>query len=331
MIFLYILLLIVGMGFLIKGADFFVDGSSKIAKTLKISPLIIGLTLVSIGTSLPELSVSVNSSIQQLNDLSLGNVVGSNIFNVFVVIGSSALFTPMLVSKTMFKYDIPILIFIYIVLFLFAFAITPNVINLAESIILLLMFILYICFLILRSKKFADEKVEEVIDDKPRKWYINVIFIVIGLVGIIGGGELVVESASKIATSLGMSELLVGLTVVAVGTSLPELVTSIVAAKKHENDIAVGNAIGSCIFNILLILGLSSTISNGGAKVEKSHIIDMSFMLLSVILVFLFAIKNRKIGRIAGIILIILYIVYLVYIILRNFYPEVFVFSLLNL
>lgn len=325
MIFLKILLLIVGMVFLIKGADWFVDGSSKIAKALKISPLIIGLTLVSIGTSLPELSVSITSALQGKNDMSFGNVLGSNIFNVFVVIGASCLFTSMFVSKTVFKYDIPILIFIYLLLFLFGFVITPNILSTWESIVLVLMFVLYICFLILRSKKFADEKVEVNKDENIGKWYLNLLLVIVGIAGIVIGGQLVVDSASYIAESLGMSELLVGLTIVAVGTSLPELVTSIVAARKKENDIAVGNAIGSCIFNILLILGLSSSIKN--IAIDLYSIVDMIFMLLSVILVFCFSIKDYKIGKIAGLIMIILYIIYLIYIILRNIYPEIFMFS----
>lgn len=319
-ILLNVLFLIIGMALLIKGADWFVEGSSNIAKALKIPSLIIGLTLVSIGTSLPELSVSVTSSLQGAVDMSVGNVVGSNIFNVLVVIGSSALFTPMIVQKNMFKYDIPILIGIYLALILFSFVITPNVISLVEGIIIFICFICYILFLIFRTKKENREnKVFENKENIKISWPKNLIFIVIGVVGIIFGGEFVVTTAKTLAIKFGMSELLVSLTIVAVGTSLPELVTSMVAAKKGENDIAVGNAIGSCIFNILLILGLSSIVSP--LTIDSSTLIDVLVMLLSVVLIFIFAIKSYKINKGNGIILISMYVIYLAYIIVRNVNP----------
>ena len=308
-ILLNVLFLIIGMALLIKGADWFVEGSSNIAKALKIPSLIIGLTLVSIGTSLPELSVSVNSSLQGAVDMSVGNVVGSNIFNVLVVIGCSALFTPMIVQKNMFKYDIPILIGIYLAFILFSFVITPNVISLVEGIIIFIGFICYILFLIFRTKK----------ENIKISWPKNLIFVVIGVVGIVFGGEFVVTTAKTLAIKFGMSELLVSLTIVAVGTSLPELVTSMVAAKKGENDIAVGNAIGSCVFNILLILGLSSIVSP--LTIDSSTLIDVLVMLLSVVLIFIFAIKSYKINKGNGIILISMYVIYLAYIIVRNVNP----------
>lgn len=319
-ILLNVLFLIIGMVLLIKGADWFVEGSSNIAKALKIPSLIIGLTLVSIGTSLPELSVSVNSSLQGAVDMSVGNVVGSNIFNVLVVIGSSALFAPMIVQKNMFKYDIPILIGIYLAFILFSFVITPNVISLVEGIIIFICFICYILFLIFRTKKENREnKVFEKKENIKISWPKNLIFIVIGVVGIIFGGEFVVTTAKTLAIKFGMSELLVSLTIVAVGTSLPELVTSMVAAKKGENDIAVGNAIGSCVFNILLILGLSSIVSP--LTIDSSTLIDVLVMLLSVVLIFIFAIKSYKINKGNGIILISMYVIYLAYIIVRNVNP----------
>lgn len=319
-ILLNVLFLIIGMALLIKGADWFVEGSSNIAKALKIPSLIIGLTLVSIGTSLPELSVSVNSSLQGAVDMSVGNVVGSNIFNVLVVIGCSALFTPMIVQKNMFKYDIPILIGIYLAFILFSFVITPNVISLVEGIIIFICFICYILFLIFRTKKENREnKVFENKENIKISWPKNLIFIVIGVVGIIFGGEFVVTTAKTLAIKFGMSELLVSLTIVAVGTSLPELVTSMVAAKKGENDIAVGNAIGSCVFNILLILGLSSIVSP--LTIDSSTLIDVLVMLLSVVLIFIFAIKSYKINKGNGIILISMYVIYLAYIIVRNVNP----------
>lgn len=314
MIFLYILLLIVGMFFMIKGADLFVEGASKVAKAMKIPSLIIGLTLVSIGTSCPELSVSIQSALKGMNDMSFGNVIGSNIFNTFVVIGVSSIFVPMLVSKNMFKYDIPILIFIYVLLILMGFVITPNVINFWEGLVLFLLMIAYTVFLIIRSK---NEPQEEEKDDKPRKWYVNVLFIIIGLAGIIFGGDFVVDSASFIALKLGMSELLVGLTIVAIGTSLPELVTSMVAAKKGENDIAIGNAIGSSLFNVVLILSTSAMFSP--MPIQMLQLFDVIVMLASAMMVLLFSFKKKEINRTGGIIFILVYVAYFTYIIIRNY------------
>ena len=314
MIFLYILLLIVGMFFMIKGADLFVEGASKVAKAMKIPSLIIGLTLVSIGTSCPELSVSIQSALKGMNDMSFGNVIGSNIFNTFVVIGVSSIFVPMLVSKNMFKYDIPILIFIYVLLILMGFVITPNVINFWEGLVLFLLMIAYTVFLIIRSK---NEPQEEEKDDKPRKWYVNVLFIIIGLAGIIFGGDFVVDSASFIALKLGMSELLVGLTIVAIGTSLPELVTSMVAAKKGENDIAIGNAIGSSLFNVVLILSTSAMFSP--MPIQMLQLLDVIVMLASAMMVLLFSAKKKEINRTGGIIFILVYVAYFTYIIIRNY------------
>lgn len=322
---LNLLFLVIGMFLLIKGADWFVDGSSKVAKALKIPSLIIGLTLVSIGTSLPELSVSVNAALGGNADISYGNVIGSNIFNVFVVIGASALFTPMIVAKDVKKYDIPILIGIYLLFALFSFVTTPLELSRWESIILAVLFIAYIIFLVLRTKKSGESFEEEVeVEEKPRKMWVNIVLIVVGIAAIVGGGEFVVTTASNLAVMAGMSELLVGLTIVAVGTSLPELVTSMVAAKKGENDIAVGNAIGSSIFNILLILGVSSTIAPIGF--EFNTIVDAAMMLLSALMVFIFAFKSSKIGKGAGSVLIVVYVLYLAFIILRNVYPAIFNF-----
>lgn len=260
--------LIVGMVLLIKGADFFVDGASKIAKSLRIPSLIIGLTLVSMGTSAPEASVSINASLNGFNDLSIGNVVGSNIFNTMFILGVSAFFIPLVVSKEMEKYDIPIMVGVYLVLILFGFVITPCTLDLFESITLLVLFAGYIGFLIYRAKKNNNEAEISEEENVSTKGTIikSVIFAVLGLGAIIFGGDLVVDHASNIAIELGMSEALVGLTIVAVGTSLPELVTSVVASIKKEADIAIGNVIGSNIFNVIFILGLSST------KIGRAHV-----------------------------------------------------------
>lgn len=314
---LCIALLIIGMILLIKGADWFVEGASAIAKALKIPSLVIGLTLVSIGTSMPEFSVSLTSSLGGNIDMSFGNVIGSNIFNTFVVIGVSAIIVPLVVSKQMQKYDLPILISIYLLLALFSFVITPGTINVIESIILFSLTIIYTIFLILRSK--GQQVNEENSNRKQRKWWVNLILVAIGIAGIILGGKLVVNNASKIAMALGMSEMLVGLTIVAIGTSLPELVTSIVAAKKGENDIAVGNAIGSCLFNIVLILGFCSILEPYVVNVSNFNtLIDVIVMLASAIIVFVFSIKSKKINRWQGIVMVLIYVVYFTYIVLRD-------------
>jgi cation:H+ antiporter len=314
---LSVILLIAGMVLLIKGADWFVEGASSIAKAMKIPSLVIGLTLVSIGTSMPEFSVSLQSSLAGKNDLSFGNVIGSNIFNTLVVVGVSAIFIPLVVSKEIKKYDLPILIGIYLLLILFGFVISSGTIEVWEAVILFSLTIIYTAFLIYRSREeIKNSKNEEA---PKRKWWLNLILVAIGLAGIIFGGDLVVDNASFIATKLGMSDLLVGLTIVAVGTSLPELVTSVVAAKKGEADIAVGNAIGSSLFNIVLILGFCSIISP--ATVELSSLVDCLIMLASAVLVFLFSFKSMKVNGWQGIILIGVYAAYLAYIILRNVSP----------
>ena len=317
-IYIAIILLIVGMFFLIKGADLFVEGASSVAKMLGIPTLVIGLTLVSIGTSAPEFAVSLTASIKGSNDLSFGNIVGSNIFNTFIVIGVSAILTPLVVSKNMQKFDLPILAGIYLLLALFAFVISPGTIVLWESIILFSLTIIYTIFLIFREKKDAPK--EEVVEDENKKpWWVNLIYIAIGLTGIIIGGDFVVDGAKEIASKLGMSEMLIGLTIVAIGTSLPELVTSIVAARKGENDIAVGNAIGSCIFNVILILGFCSILTPATVDTRPFFaLFDVLVMMLTVILIFIFSLKKREINKYHGIIMICLYVIYLTLIILRD-------------
>ncbi len=316
MIFLNIVLLIAGLALLIKGADFFVDGASSVAKALKVPSLIIGLTLVSIGTSAPELSVSITSALAGSNDICFGNVIGSNTFNTFVVIGVSALFVNLSVSRDMKLYDIPILIAIYGILGIFTYITSPSKIDFWEGLIFIILFIAYMAFLIVRTKKGASEDDPEDETIKKRKWYLNFLFIAAGLIMIIYGGELVVDNASKLATACGMSELLVGLTIVAIGTSLPELVTSMVAAKKGEHDMAVGNAIGSSLFNLMLILGTSAVIHP--INVELSSAVDLIAMLLSAVLVWIFSIKKDKITKWQGVLLIGLYIAYMVYVVIKG-------------
>ena len=322
---LVVFLLILGMVLLVKGADLFVSGSSAIAKALKIPSLIIGLTLVSMGTSAPEAAVSIIGSINGMTDMSIGNVVGSNIFNTLFIVGISALIVPLSVGNDIKRFDIPIMIGIYAVLILFAFAITPYVLDIYESVTMLALFIGYTVFLVVRAKKASKPSVaandpvpnpDNETNNKPKPIWLSVILAALGLAGIVFGGDMVVDNAAKIAEAAGMSEALVGLTIVAVGTSLPELVTSIVASVKKENDIAIGNVIGSNIFNIIFILGISSAI--GDLTLGGAALVDMLVMLGSGIVILLTALCSARVYRLQGAAMLLLYVGYLAYIIVRN-------------
>lgn len=324
------ILLVIGIALLIKGADFFVEGSSNIAKILGIPSLIIGLTLVSMGTSAPEASVSIAAAVSGNADISLGNVVGSNISNTLLILGVSAIIAPVAISKSVKWYDVPIMICVSGLLLVFSFLISPGIIDRIESIVLIIIFVLYIAFLILRSKyenkekemmvergEIPSENNEEEKVDKSKKFIIkSIIFTVVGLAAVIGGGTLVVNNAEKIAISLGMSQSLVGLTIVAVGTSLPELVTSVMAAIKKENDIAIGNVVGSNLFNIIFVLGFSSVIAP--ISVNPALIFDMLFVILTGGLIFLFCFLGKSLKRWEGIVLTLLYVSYITFIIIRN-------------
>ncbi|MBE6496810.1 MAG: calcium/sodium antiporter [Methanobrevibacter sp.] len=310
-IIIQVVLLIIGFVFLIKGSDFFVDGASSIASLLKIPTIIVGLTIVAFGTSAPEAAVSITSSLTGNNAMAVSNVIGSNLFNILMVIGVSALLGDLLMEKSVLNKDLPFLVAITI-LFAAFILIGWNITNI-EGIILLIILIAYVLYLIRSSKKSANaNKVEKAKLSLPK----SIIFIVVGLAGIILGGDLVVNSASDIAMALGMSETLVGLTIVAIGTSLPELVTSLTALKKGENQLVIGNVIGSNIFNILFVLGASSAIS--AIPLDSSLLIDVVFMLAVTILCFIFGKTQEKYDKKEGIILVALFIVYMAFAILRN-------------
>ena len=314
-----ILSLVVGLILLIKGADFFVGSASTLAKKLGVSSLVIGLTIVSIGTSLPEASVSISSALKGSSGLSIGNVVGSNIFNILVVLGCSCIFAPIIVDKGLKKRDLPILIGTGVILLIFTvwFKKKENYDILRwEAIILLVLFIGYIILTIFTTPKEEENPEEE----KPKmKIWLCLIIIVVSGFAIACGGEFVTFGAKELAIKMGADEILVGLTIVAVGTSLPELVTSIMAAKKKENAIAVGNAVGSSIFNILFILGAAATISPYYG-INPDVIIDIVIMLVIFVVTTLLVIFCKNgIGRKTGIVFVLLYVAYLVYIILRNY------------
>lgn len=311
---LLIVFLVFGMFFLVKGADIFVGNASSLAKRLGISSLVIGLTIVSFGTSAPEASVSITASITNSSDISISNVIGSNIFNMLVVLGTSLLFSKMIINKTIIKIDLPIMIISTVLLFLFVLSYgTGNyILSRIEGIILLVIMLVYI---ILTIKTTKNDNEDNNIIKKPI--YKSLLFLAIGLILIILGGELVTYSAKTVALKLGVSELIVGLTIVAVGTSLPELITSIVAAKRGENEIAIGNVIGSNIFNILFILGISSTINP--LTVTSFVIIDIIFFIVVSIIFLIYSLKKRTFSKLEGIILLLLYSGYLIYIIIREF------------
>lgn len=321
------IILIIGFVLLIKGADIFVDGSSNIAKKIGIPSVIVGLTIVSLGTSAPELAISSISAIKGNNGIAIGNVLGSNIFNTLVVLGGTATVMPLTIRKNIVKRDFLVNILVLFILYIFSFGLNFNgkdgLLSRVEGLILLLLCITYIVILIRNVFKNKNSDVKDIESKNIRNIKVgkNIIKIILGVVGIIFGGELVVNSATNIAYSIGMSEKLVGLTIIAVGTSLPELVTSIVAAIKGETEIALGNVLGSNIFNILLILGLSSTINP--IVVAGNLYIDLLFLIVVTLIIGIMIFLNKdkeinKLNRFKGIILVLLYIIYLLYIIMRN-------------
>ncbi|MDE5715023.1 MAG: calcium/sodium antiporter [Anaeroplasmataceae bacterium] len=331
--FLNALFLVAGIVFLVKGADYFVDSASVIAKRLKIPPIIIGLTIVSFGTSAPELAVGIASSIKGEAGLSLGNVVGSNIANLTLVLGMSILIHPIIVKKGLCKKEIPFLIIATVLLIVFSmdnllsgFSGVQNIISRGEAVVFILGIVLF-CIMSIKGAQQEELKLEkEEIETFDPLWK-TLLLLFIGLIGIIAGAEFVTTPASKIATSIGVTvgidEALmlnvVGLTVVAVGTSLPELVTSAIAAKRKQNEIAIGNVIGSNVFNILFICGITGMIRP--LTLTPDIITDMIISLLFTILVFGFA-KTGLLKKWYGAILLGGYVLYIMYIILRLFYPN---------
>ena len=309
-----LLCLIVGFVFLVKGADLFVEGSSSVAKRFKVPSLIIGLTIVAMGTSLPETAVSVAASIAHNNTLAVSNVTGSNIFNLMVVIGVCALMTPIVVDGASLKRDFPFSMICAILLLVMGTI--GMTLGRVDGIILRGCCAGYIFYLIRHTLKQNRQSSDEEVDEIPLiSMPKAVIFILIGAVGIAVGGDVVVDSASRIAIDLGMSQTLIGLTIVSIGTSLPELVTSIVAARKNEVDMALGNAIGSNVFNILMVLGIASAISPVSLITE--NIIDLCVLIVFTVCVWIFAGTKKKIGKIEGFAMVALYAIYAVYIVIR--------------
>ena len=315
------IILVIGFVLLIKGADFFVEGSSSVAKKFNVPSLIIGMTIVAMGTSLPELAVSVTASMVGNNTLAVSNVAGSNIFNLMVVCGACALFTPLTIEKNTLLKEFPFSIICAGLLVVLGFL--GMSLGRVDGIIFLVIFIVYLLWMI-RSAKQArnagdrlEEAEEEFIEEEIKilPMWKCLLFIVGGMIAIKFGGDFVVDGASAIAAGFGLSQTLIGLTIVALGTSLPELVTSIVAARKDEVDMALGNVIGSNIFNILLILGVAAVISPITFLME--NIIDIVILIVMSLVVWIFAWTSKEINRKEGIMMLLMYAVYMVYICIR--------------
>lgn len=349
-IFLNILFLIIGMALLIKGADFFVSGASEVARRLKVPAMFVGLTIVSIGTSLPELSVSITSAISGSIDMAVGNIVGSNLFNMLLILGLVALFNPVKMESSTKKIDLPFLVAVTGILMLFGFDVflngeTKNMLSRTESIIFIVLLILYLYILIfnanrkrkrqIKQEKYIAEMQKHEVDDfivfgkditneqpaqeteKSLKIWQIILYLIFGLAAVVFGGECVSSTAQYLALAMGMSEALVGLTIVALGTSLPELVTSVMAAKKGENELALGNVIGSNIMNISLILGSVGVIAQ--APISMTIVTDMVILFIATIMFAFMCVKFKELGKIQGAILVGMYLSYLTFAIVRNY------------
>lgn len=313
---LNIILLIIGFVILIKGADLFVDGASNIALNFKVSKMLIGLTIVAFGTSAPEFAVSVKGLLSGSFDIVLGNVIGSNILNILLILGVAAMIHPLVVKSNTVKKELPITLLITA---LFAVLLSDNLFDKSMSnnftrgdgIVLILFFLVFIYYLI----NLMRNKVEDSTDEKVLSLPKSFLYTFIGLVMIILGSNSVVDSASYLAKAFGVSERIISLTIIALGTSLPELVTSVMATKKGEYDIAIGNAVGSNIFNIGIVIGLPVTILGGISKISFSYI-DLIVMVVTALMLYLFSKNDYKISKREGLSFLILFVVYYSYVIL---------------
>ena len=312
----YIILLVVGFVILIKGADWFVDGASAVAGNFKISKMLIGLTIVAFGTSAPEFAVSIKSLLSGSGDIVLGNVVGSNIFNILLILGVSACVHTLTVKNNTVKKELPITLLMSTLLFtlLSDNLFDSKMINMftrGDGFVLLLFFLVFIYYLIsLMRNKTEDEVDEEKLMNLPKA----ILLTVLGITGIVLGSNYVVDSASYIAEMLGVSQRMIGLTIIAMGTSLPELVTSVIATKKGEYDIAIGNVVGSNIFNFGVVIGLPVLLFGSIPNITY-NLVDLMMMLASAALLFIFSYNDYKIKKNEGIIFIIMFVLYYSYVI----------------
>ncbi len=314
--------LILGLVLLVFAADYLVKGAANIAGALGISPLVVGLTVVAFGTSAPELAVSVMSAFKGQADLAVGNVVGSNIFNVLVILGISAMIIPLVVHQQLVRFDVPVMIGVSGLLYGLCY---DGTISRTDGVILFFLAIAYTGFLVWQSKKEKNSAVLSEYEEefgKPAgqpKWIRNLGYVVLGIAGLVIGSKWLVDGAVVIARSFGVSELIIGLTIVSAGTSLPEVATSVMAAIKGERDIAVGNVVGSNIFNIVTVLGLSSIIAPAGISVSQAALdFDMIFMVAIALATLPVFFLGYKIGRTSGFFFILFYVAYVAYLILES-------------
>jgi len=306
---------VIGFVLLVKGADFFVEGSGSIAKKFNVPVFIIGMTIVAMGTSAPECAVSISASLRGINGMAISNVIGSNIFNLLVVCGVCALFQPLVIKKATLKKEFPFSVLVAVILGIMGFI--GMTVGHVDGIILVVIFAFFLYWMVMSAKKSmqAGEDIEaEEIKDLPM-WKC-LVFIGGGLVAIVIGGQIVVNSAETIARGFGLSETLIGLTVCSIGTSLPELVTSVVAAKKNQAGMALGNVIGSNIFNILLVGGLASAISP--IAVNMNNIIDIVLLILISLYIMILVWKKQLLTRAGGVSMLVIYAAYMVYICARE-------------
>ena len=313
-------LLIVGFVVLIYGADFFVDGASKLAKRFNIPSFVIGLTICAFGTSAPELAVSVTASVSRANSLAIGNVLGSNFFNLMVVLGVCAVINPIPVTKNLLRRDYPVSI--AAITLLSVFLMSDSDISRFEALILFCCLVGYMTWTIVDTKKHPELADTQEEDTQEFVAWKCALYIVGGCAAIVLGGDLVVESAKYLGGAIGMSEKLIGFTICAIGTSLPELVTSYTASKKGQNDMAMGNVIGSNIFNILCILGISgliSPISIGDANINAT-LLDCGINVGVCILAYIFCITGKKVERWEGLVLVGIYLSYMAYNIVKDLF-----------
>ena len=313
-----ILFILLGFVLLIKGADILVNGSSAIAKKMRISEIVIGLTIVSIGTSMPELFVSTTSALQGASDISVGNVIGSNICNLLLILGLSSLIHPVKFQKQTKLIENPMSIILTLI-----FVLMCNInrdISRIEAIILLVFFIAFLIYTIVIGKKSKDEAILEISLEEAKKISVvkNLVLIILGILGLKIGGDLVVENAKLVATALNISEKIIGLTIVAIGTSLPELVTSLTAAIKGESDIAIGNIIGSNIFNLLFIIGVSAVITPITYNISYNFDVIILFVAMILMCIFPFIKPKDEMSRSNGLIYTLIYIIYMLALIFKK-------------
>lgn len=309
-------LTILGFILLIKCADFFVEGATSLARNFKVSTTIIGLTIVAFGTSAPELAISFNAHISSNADMLFGNVIGSSIGNILVILGVAILIKPFRIENDVIRKEIPILLLITLglsVLLLDTFfnTVLYNSLSRADGVVLLLFFSIFVYYLFTILK--ADKANNTIIEQPKYNLFKSIFIILIGLAGIIFGSNLIVDNASALATSIGISQKIISVTVISIGTSLPELVTTVIAAKKGENSMAIGNIVGSNIFNICVVLGLPIVVL-GEAITTTFTIVDVIFMTVSVFLLWFFSATAREIKRVEALVFLVVYVVYVVYV-----------------